>query len=147
MKIVNNKNEESVIKRTKELCDKYGFDESKIEIVYYNQAYFHVYYTIDDKRKFQFQGNYDEDTPLYGLALIHSNIESADLYVDNSVPQTKENIDILLDKEMFDMCMQISQYRINLKNVLSEKEQLREIEKKLKEIYKIIDDADLNKKN
>lgn len=108
-------NDQSIIRRTNEFCKKNGLDDSKIELKILESHYFQVDYIVDESRKLRFQGDCCFESPLYGFSLIGSNNQEYNLFVKNGIEPTKENINTILDKEVFDMLIFLRDSGLNLK--------------------------------
>ena len=147
MKIIKAEDNQSIIRRIDEFCKKHGLDEDKIELEILGPHYFYVSYTIDENRKLRFQGNCDNESPLYGFSLIGSNNQEYNLFVKNGIEPTKENINAILDKETFDMLMLLRNNGLDLSKIFCQKDKLRKLVKLHTEILKITNDDQSEQEN
>lgn len=138
---------QSIIRRTNEFCKKNGLDDSKIELKILESHYFLVDYIVDESRKLRFQGDCCFETPLYGFSLIGSNNQEYNLFVKNNIEPTKENINTILDKEVFDMLIFLRDSGLNLSKIFYQKDKLKKLVTIYKSLLSIIENDESDTKN
>lgn len=148
MKIIKvEANDKSIIRRTNEFCKKNGLDDSKIELKILESHYFQVDYIVDESRKLRFQGDRCFESPLYGFSLIGSNNQEYNLFVKNGIEPTKENINTILDKEVFDMLIFLRDSGLNLSKIFYQKDKLKKLVTIYKSLLSIIENDESDTKN